>query len=820
MQDNNLIDVNLTSEMKTSFIDYAMSVIVSRALPDVRDGLKPVQRRILYGMNELGVTPDKPHKKSARITGDVMGKYHPHGDSSIYEAMVRMAQWWSYRYMLVDGHGNFGSMDGDGAAAQRYTEARMSKIALEMLRDLNKNTVDFQDNYDGSEREPIVLPSRIPNLLVNGATGISAGYATDIPPHNLSEVIDAVVYMIDHPSAKLDKLMEFLPGPDFPTGAIIQGKDEIRKAYETGKGRVVVRSRTEIEQLKGGKEQIIVTEIPYDVNKAVLVKKIDDVRVNNKVPGIAEVRDESDRTGLRIAIELKKDADSQTILNYLLKYTDLQVNYNFNMVAIDNFTPRQVGLQKILSSYIAHRRDIIVARSKFDKEKAEKRLHIVEGLIRVISILDEVIALIRASENKADAKENLKVSYDFSEEQAEAIVTLQLYRLTNTDIVTLQNEEADLREQIATLAAIIGDERTMFNVMKRELRDIKKKFGNDRRSELQAETKTIEIDTASLIVEEETYVSITRGGYVKRTSPRSFNASTIDEVGKRDDDDLILVQQAKTTQHLLIFTNQANVIYRPIHELPDIRWKDLGEHLSQTITNLSKDEEVLYAEILDDFETGTYLAATKLGQIKRFERKEFTPWRTYKSKSVKYAKLKDDSDFIVTVTPIQLDDIMIITQKGYALRFNADEVPVVGAKAAGVKAINLKDDDTVQAVFVANTQSFYLLTQRASLKRVATADIPQAKRAGRGLQVLRELKTKPHRVFTAGPVFTENAGGEIDLLATPVEETPQTLLVTATTGETAEVDLSLLNLSDRTSNGSFIEGLADKEVFSAKIIER
>ncbi|MED9987279.1 MAG: DNA gyrase subunit A, partial [Streptococcus salivarius] len=414
-----------------------------------------------------------------------------------------------------------------------------------------------------------VLPAAFPNLLVNGATGISAGYATDIPPHNLAEVIDAVVYMIDHPSAKLDKLMEFLPGPDFPTGAIIQGKDEIRKAYETGKGRVVVRSRTEIEQLKGGKEQIIVTEIPYDVNKAVLVKKIDDVRVNNKVPGIAEVRDESDRTGLRIAIELKKDADSQTILNYLLKYTDLQVNYNFNMVAIDNFTPRQVGLQKILSSYIAHRRDIIVARSKFDKEKAEKRLHIVEGLIRVISILDEVIALIRASENKADAKENLKVSYDFSEEQAEAIVTLQLYRLTNTDIVTLQNEEADLREQIATLAAIIGDERTMFNVMKRELRDIKKKFGNDRRSELQAETKTIEIDTASLIVEEETYVSITRGGYVKRTSPRSFNASTIDEVGKRDDDDLILVQQAKTTQHLLIFTNQANVIYRPIHELPD-----------------------------------------------------------------------------------------------------------------------------------------------------------------------------------------------------------------------------------------------------------
>ena len=629
---SNIQNMSLEDIMGERFGRYSKYIIQERALPDIRDGLKPVQRRILYSMNKDGNTYDKGYRKSAKSVGNIMGNFHPHGDSSIYDAMVRMSQDWKNREILVEMHGNNGSMDGDPPAAMRYTEARLSEIAGYLLQDIDKNTVPWAWNFDDTEKEPTVLPAAFPNLLVNGATGISAGYATDIPPHNLVEVIDAVVYMIDHPSAKLDKLMEFLPGPDFPTGAIIQGKDEIRKAYETGKGRVVVRSRTEIEQLKGGKEQIIVTEIPYDVNKAVLVKKIDDVRVNNKVPGIAEVRDESDRTGLRIAIELKKDADSQTILNYLLKYTDLQVNYNFNMVAIDNFTPRQVGLQKILSSYIAHRRDIIVARSKFDKDKAEKRLHIVEGLIRVISILDEVIALIRASENKADAKENLKVSYDFSEEQDEAIVTLQLYRLTNTDIVTLQNEEANLREQIATLAAIIGDERTMFNVMKRELRDIKKKFGNDRRSELQAETKTIEIDTASLIVEEETYVSIPRGGYVKRTSPRSFNASTIEEVGKRDDDDLILVQQAKTTQHLLIFTNQANVIYRPIHELPDIRWKDLGEHLSQTITNLSKDEEVLYAEILDDFEAGTYLAATKLGQIKRFERKEFTPWRTYKSK--------------------------------------------------------------------------------------------------------------------------------------------------------------------------------------------
>ena len=769
---SNIQNMSLEDIMGERFGRYSKYIIQERALPDIRDGLKPVQRRILYSMNKDGNTHDKGYRKSAKSVGNIMGNFHPHGDSSIYDAMVRMSQDWKNREILVEMHGNNGSMDGDPPAAMRYTEARLSEIAGYLLQDIDKNTVPWAWNFDDTEKEPTVLPAAFPNLLVNGATGISAGYATDIPPHNLSEVIDAVVYMIDHPSAKLDKLMEFLPGPDFPTGAIIQGKDEIRKAYETGKGRVVVCSRTEIEQLKGGKEQIIVTEIPYDVNKAVLVKKIDDVRVNNKVPGIAEVRDESDRTGLRIAIELKKDADSQTILNYLLKYTDLQVNYNFNMVAIDNFTPRQVGLQKILSSYIAHRRDIIVARSKFDKEKAEKRLHIVEGLIRVISILDEVIALIRASENKADAKENLKVSYDFSEEQAEAIVTLQLYRLTNTDIVTLQNEEADLREQIATLAAIIGDERTMFNVMKRELRDIKKKFGNDRRSELQAETKTIEIDTASLIVEEETYVSITRGGYVKRTSPRSFNASTIDEVGKRDDDDLILVQQAKTTQHLLIFTNQANVIYRPIHELPDIRWKDLGEHLSQTITNLSKDEEVLYAEILDDFETGTYLAATKLGQIKRFERKEFTPWRTYKSKSVKYAKLKDDSDFIVTVTPIQLDDIMIITQKGYALRFNADEVPVVGAKAAGVKSINLKDDDFVVSAFIANTESFFILTQRGSLKRMTTELIPATSRANRGLQVLRELKSKPHRVFMAGPVHASNDVQNIDLFTIQIKSKP------------------------------------------------
>ena len=805
--------------MGERFGRYSKYIIQDRALPDIRDGLKPVQRRILYSMNKDGNTFDKSYRKSAKSVGNIMGNFHPHGDSSIYDAMVRMSQDWKNREILVEMHGNNGSMDGDPPAAMRYTEARLSEIAGYLLQDIEKKTVPFAWNFDDTEKEPTVLPAAFPNLLVNGSTGISAGYATDIPPHNLAEVIDAAVYMIDHPTAKVEKLMEFLPGPDFPTGGIIQGRDEIKKAYETGKGRVVVRSKTEIEKLKGGKEQIVITEIPYEINKANLVKKIDDVRVNNKVAGIAEVRDESDRDGLRIAIELKKDANTDLVLNYLFKYTDLQINYNFNMVAIDNFTPRQVGIVPILSSYIAHRREVILARSRFDKEKAEKRLHIVEGLIHVISILDEVIALIRASENKADAKENLKISYDFTEEQAEAIVTLQLYRLTNTDVVVLQEEEAELREKIAMLAAIIGDERTMYNLMKKELREVKKKFATPRLSSLEDTAKAIEIDTASLIAEEDTYVSVTKAGYIKRTSPRSFAASTLEEIGKRDDDRLIFVQSAKTTQHLLMFTTLGNVIYRPIHELADIRWKDIGEHLSQTITNFETNEEILYVEVVDQFDDATtYFAATRLGQIKRVERKEFTPWRTYKSKSVKYAKLKDDTDQIVAVAPIKLDDVLLISQNGYALRFNIEEVPVVGAKAAGVKAMNLKEDDTLQSAFICNTSSFYLLTQRGSLKRVSIDEIPATSRAKRGLQVLRELKNKPHRVFLAGSVAEQGFVG--DLFSTEVEENDQTLLVQSNKGTIYESRLQDLNLSERTSNGSFIsDTISDEEVFDAYLKE-
>ena len=805
--------------MGERFGRYSKYIIQDRALPDIRDGLKPVQRRILYSMNKDGNTFDKSYRKSAKSVGNIMGNFHPHGDSSIYDAMVRMSQDWKNREILVEMHGNNGSMDGDPPAAMRYTEARLSEIAGYLLQDIEKKTVPFAWNFDDTEKEPTVLPAAFPNLLVNGSTGISAGYATDIPPHNLSEVIDAAVYMIDHPTAKVDKLMEFLPGPDFPTGGIIQGRDEIKKAYETGKGRVVVRSKTEIEKLKGGKEQIVITEIPYEINKANLVKKIDDVRVNNKVAGIAEVRDESDRDGLRIAIELKKDANTELVLNYLFKYTDLQINYNFNMVAIDNFTPRQVGIVPILSSYIAHRREVILARSRFDKEKAEKRLHIVEGLIRVISILDEVIALIRASENKADAKENLKVSYDFTEEQAEAIVTLQLYRLTNTDVVVLQEEEAELREKIAMLAAIIGDERTMYNLMKKELREVKKKFATPRLSSLEDTAKAIEIDTASLIAEEDTYVSVTKAGYIKRTSPRSFAASTLEEIGKRDDDRLIFVQSVKTTQHLLMFTSLGNVIYRPIHELADIRWKDIGEHLSQTITNFETNEEILYVEVVDQFDDATtYFAATRLGQIKRVERKEFTPWRTYKSKSVKYAKLKDETDQIVAVAPIKLDDVLLVSQNGYALRFNIEEVPVVGAKAAGVKAMNLKEDDILQSAFICNTPSFYLLTQRGSLKRVSIDEILATSRAKRGLQVLRELKNKPHRVFLAGAVAEQGFVG--DLFSTEVEENDQTLLVQSNKGTIYESRLQDLNLSERTSNGSFIsDTISDEEVFDAYLQE-
>ena len=799
---SNVQKLSLEEIMGDRFGRYSKYIIQERALPDIRDGLKPVQRRILYSMNKDGNIFDKGYRKSAKSVGNIMGNYHPHGDSSIYDAMVRLSQDWKMGQVLVEMHGNNGSMDGDPPAAMRYTEARLSEISAYLLQDIDKDTVPFAWNFDDTEKEPTVLPASFPNLLVNGSTGISAGYATDIPTHNLSEVIDATVYMIDHPTATVDKLMDFLPGPDFPTGATIQGKSEIKKAYETGKGKVVVRSKTKIEELKGGKKEIVVTEIPYELNKATLVKKIDDVRVNAKVAGIAEVRDESDRDGLRIAIELRKDADAELILNYLLKYTDLQVNYNFNMVAIDNATPRQVGIVPILSSYISHKRDIIRSRSIYDRNKAEKRLHIVEGLIRVLSILDEVIALIRASDNKADARENLMASYGFTEPQAEAIVTLQLYRLTNTDVVTLQSEEAELKERITTLSAIINDEKTMFNVMKRELREVKKKFGQPRKSILVDEVVAVEVEAASLIVKEETIVSVTRSGYVKRTTPRSFSASKLEEIGKRGDDRLIFHQPAVTTQHLLMFTTFGNVIYRPIHELDDIKWKDIGTHSSSLVNNFSQEEEILFVQILDDFdlESRELMVSTKFGLIKKVALADFKPWRTYRSKSAQYAKFKQADDRVVSVDFDQNADVMLVTYNGYALRFSSQDVPVVGAKAAGVKSINLKDDDFVVASYFADTDSFYILTQRGSLKRVNFNEIPAKSRAGRGLQILRELKKAPHKVFASGTVKNVYGG---DLFSETDQEL-QMLQVLSQTDKLFEINLPDLNLLDRTSNGSFI----------------
>lgn len=825
---SNIQTLPLEDIMGERFGRYSKYIIQERALPDIRDGLKPVQRRILYSMNKDGNTFDKAYRKSAKSVGNVMGNFHPHGDSSIYDAMIRLSQDWKMLEPLIEMHGNNGSMDGDPPAAMRYTEARLAEISSYLLKDIEKDTVAHAWNFDDTEKEPTVLPASFPNLLVNGSTGISAGYATDIPPHNLGEVIDATIYMIDHPKADVEKIMTFMPGPDFPTGAIIQGRSEIKKAYETGKGRIAVRSKVEVEKLKGGREQLVVTEIPYEINKATLVKRIDDVRVNAKVPGISEVRDESDREGLRIAIELKKEANSQLVLNYLYKNTDLQINYNFNMVAIDNMTPRQVGVLPVLRSYIAHRQDVIVKRSKFDLSKAEKRLHLVEGLIRMVSILDEVVALIRASENKSDAKENLKVSYAFSEEQAEAIVTLQLYRLTNTDIVTLENEQAELEAKILELRAIINDERTLYNLMKRELREVKKKFGKERRSELQDNVETIEIEAQQLISEEETVVSVTRGGYIKRTSPRSFASSNVEEVGKREDDELIFVKAgARTTQHLLMFTSLGNVIYRPVHELSDVRWKDIGEHISQTLNNFASDEEIIFAQVLDNFESGeNYMVVTAAGQIKQVELDSFKPWRTYRSKSMVYGKLKGDKDSIVTIAPIVKgdEDVMLISGNGYALRFNISEIPVVGAKAAGVKAMNLKAGDLVKAAFFVQTDSWYLLTQRGFIKRVKSEDIPETSRANRGLQVLRPLKTNPHTVFSAGSVINTDKtplSETVDLFSpAEAEDTPtdksQILEVTSAVGKVYQTELTDLNLSDRASNGHPVAEDIDR-VIEAKI---
>ena len=692
--------LTLEEVMGDRFGRYSKYIIQDRALPDIRDGLKPVQRRILFAMFQEGNTSSSNFRKSAKTVGNVIGNYHPHGDSSVYEAMVRMSQDWKNREVLVEMHGNNGSMDGDSAAAMRYTEARLSKIADELLRDLDKDTVEMILNFDDTAEEPTVLPAGFPNLLVNGATGISAGYATEIPPHNLGEIIDATTYLIDHPNATINKLMDFVPGPDFPTGAIIQGKEELKKAYTSGRGKVVVRSKHHIETDRGGKEKIVITEIPYEVNKANLVRRMDELRLNRSIDGIQEVRDETDRNGLQIVIELKKDASSDAILNYFYKNSDLQINYNFNMVAINDQRPELVGIREALNAYIGHRYEIIRRRTTFDLNKAQRRLHIVDGLVKAMSILDQVIATIRNSKNKSDSRYNLIEAFDFSEAQAEAIVSLQLYRLTNTDVTALENERLQLNEDIAAYQAILSDDKVLYGRMKSELKAIKKAYASERRTEIQDEIQEVIVKKQLLIPEEDVVVVVTRGGYIKRSSLRSFKASGIEEVGLRDGDHVQFLEKMSTLDQLVFITNKGNYIFQPVYELQDIRWKDLGEHVSQRIA-FASDESIIGVFKYDENSKDNLLLASAAGMIKQTALSEFKEFRGYKNKSSLAMNLSSDTDQVIGVyridgaTDQSQAQVILVTHFGFTLRYSIDEISIIGVRAKGVKSINLKQDDYV-----------------------------------------------------------------------------------------------------------------------------
>ena len=737
MQDKNLVNVNLTKEMKTSFIDYAMSVIVARALPDVRDGLKPVHRRILYGMNELGVTPDKPHKKSARITGDVMGKYHPHGDSSIYEAMVRMAQWWSYRYMLVDGHGNFGSMDGDGAAAQRYTEARMSKIALEMLRDINKNTVDFVDNYDANEREPLVLPARFPNLLVNGATGIAVGMATNIPPHNLGETIDAVKLVMDNPEVTTKDLMEVLPGPDFPTGALVMGKSGIHKAYETGKGSIVLRSRTEIEETKTGRERIVVTEFPYMVNKTKVHEHIVRLVQEKRIEGITAVRDESNREGVRFVIEVKRDASANVILNNLFKMTQMQTNFGFNMLAIQNGVPKILSLRQILDAYIEHQKEVVVRRTRFDKEKAEARAHILEGLLIALDHIDEVIRIIRASETDAEAQAELMSKFKLSERQSQAILDMRLRRLTGLERDKIQSEYDDLLALIADLADILAKPERVSQIIKDELDEVKRKFGDQRRTELMV-GEVLSLEDEDLIEESDVLITLSNRGYIKRLDQDEFTAQKrggrgVQGTGVKDDDFVRELVSTSTHDHLLFFTNKGRVYRLKGYEIPEygrtakglpvvnLLKLDEGESI-QTIINVESERS-------DD----AYLFfTTRHGIVKRTSVKEFANIR---QNGLKALNLKDEDELINVLLTEEDTDIIIGTKFGYAVRFNQSAVRGMSRIATGVKGVNLREGDTVVGASVITDQDEVLIiTEKGYGKRTVATEYPTKGRGGKGMK--------------------------------------------------------------------------------------
>lgn len=749
-------DLSLEDVLGDRFGRYSKYIIQERALPDVRDGLKPVQRRMLYAMYSSGNTHDKNFRKSAKTVGDVIGQYHPHGDSSVYEAMVRLSQDWKLRHVLIEMHGNNGSIDNDPPAAMRYTEAKLSLLAEELLRDINKETVSFIPNYDDTTLEPMVLPSRFPNLLVNGSTGISAGYATDIPPHNLAEVIQATLKYIDNPDITVNQLMKYIKGPDFPTGGIIQGIDGIKKAYESGKGRIIVRSKVEEETLRNGRKQLIITEIPYEVNKGSLVKRIDELRADKKVDGIVEVRDETDRTGLRIAIELKKDVNSESIKNYLYKNSDLQISYNFNMVAISDGRPKLMGIRQIIDSYLNHQIEVVANRTKFELDNAEKRMHIVEGLIKALSILDKVIELIRSSKNKRDAKENLIEVYEFTEEQAEAIVMLQLYRLTNTDIVALEGEHKELEALIKQLRHILDNHDALLNVIKEELNEIKKKFKSERLSLIEAEIEEIKIDKEVMVTSEEVILSMTRHGYIKRTSIRSFNASGVEDIGLKDGDSLLKHQEVNTQDTVLVFTNKGRYLFIPVHKLADIRWKELGQHVSQ-IVPIEEDEVVINVYNEKDFNTDAfYVFATQNGMIKKSTVPLFKTTRF--NKPLIATKVKENDD-LISVMRFEKDQLItVITNKGMSLTYNTSELSDTGLRAAGVKSINLKVEDfVVMTEGVSENDTILMATQRGSLKRISFKILQVAKRAQRGITLLKELKKNPHRIVAAHVVTGEHS---------------------------------------------------------------
>ena len=740
-----IYDYSLEEIMGERFGRYCKTIILDRALPDVRDGLKPVQRRILYGMYKSGNTYDKKYRKSAKAVGEIMGNYHPHGDSSIYDAMVRMSQDWKMETPYIDMHGNNGSMDGDGAAAMRYTEARLSKISNELLLDINKNTVEMAPNYDDTLEEPTVLPAGFPNLLVNGSTGISAGYATNIPTHNLGEVIDATIKRIDSPNCLLDTIMSVMPGPDFPTGGVIEGVKEIKEAYETGKGKIVVKSKYEVIKEKG-KYQIVITEIPYEVNKALLVKKMNDIRIDKKIEGILDIRDETSRGELRIVIDLKKDANDDLVINYLLKNTDMQVSYSFNMIAIVNHRPRQIGVLAIIDSFIKHRTEVVTRRTKFDLAHDKDRYHILEGLIKAISILDEVIKVIRASKNKSDAILNLVKEFSFTEKQATAIVMLQLYRLTNTDITDVKNEMQRLEEEIKEYELILSSDAELKKVIKEELRKIKKEFSSPRKTQIKEEITEIKIDATAMIPKEDVIVVVTNEGYVKRVSKKSYGSSDGDETLLKENDYVSGLYEQNTLDTLLMFTNKGNYLFIPVHELPELKWKDLGKHVSN-IVPIGQDEKIIKSIPVSNFDKREIVIFTKNGMVKKTLLEDFKVQRY--SKPISCIKLKDN-DEVINVSDESYNEVFIATKKGYGLWYDKSEIPTIGLKTAGVKSINLKDDEVVSAnLFDGSFEYVTVITAKGLSKRIKLTEFEKTTRAKRGLLIIREVKSNPQEIISA-----------------------------------------------------------------------